>query len=508
MRGLAKFVLIAIFAGIVIAVCLFFFEIAKRLLDAIDALGQLVFIVPILVVLFCSCALVIVGTWTLIQRLLLWARTLRPDKHTALYPQVRVDPRHQDRQAWLDLNAQGAQVVAALPRGVKVNPQMLSQVTAPAPAPALPAAPAWPQLGASQVSFPRRVEVYDAPITKELAIPVGVDGAGAQVALPLKNLGNVLIGGLPSAGKSELLGAMAAGLLRQDPTGERSQLAVIDMKLVSFGNMPGLDALAWPVACTIEEAHEIIAAVRTECVRRFVAMREAGARTLEEYQMKTGESLPYITVLVDEVADLTQDEDRARRDRFLAAAMEIARRGRAAGTSLALATQRPSADSVPASLRNLSGAAVAFRVQRNHDSIAILGGTGAETLPAVPGRCLVKRADTVEVQAYACGLEGGRFDAFLATLPGGRLSAPAWPSVRNTGIPEAVYRPETAPVAGVPAFGSDTTVGYTAEQVAFIQARYIALGSSLKAVQRELYDGQEGGHWFYAIRDAVRSGGL
>ncbi len=504
--GLAKFVLTGIFAGIVIAIGWFFIEMARRLLDALDALGQLVFVIPILVVLGCGCALVIVGTWTLIQRLLLWARSIRPDRHTALYAQVRVDPRRADREAWLDLNAPGSQVIAALPRGVKVNPQAMAQAIAPAAAPALPAPTAWPQLAVNQASFPRRVEVYDAPITKALALPVGVDQAGNQIAWPLRDLGNVLIGGLPGCGKSEAIGAMMAGLLRQDDTGLRSKLAVIDMKLVSFGNMPGLDALAWPVACTIEEAHEIIAAVRAECVRRFVAMREARARTLEEYQTKTGESLPYMTVLVDEVADLTQDEDRARRDRFLAAAMEIGRRGRAAGTSLVLATQRPSADSVPASLRNLSGAALAFRVQRNHDSVAILGETGAEVLPAVPGRCLAKRAGTVEVQAYACGLEGGRFDTFLAGLPGGRLNAPAWP-VRDTSIPKAVYQPENVSAASIPAFVTDQAGAYTAEQVAHIQARYIALGS-LKAVQRELYDGQEGGHWFYEIREAVRAGGL
>lgn len=505
--GFTRLVVAGIFAGIAIAIGWLFIEIAGRILDALDALGQLVFIVPILVVLFCGCALLIVGTWTLIQRLLLWARSIRPDRHTALYAQVRIDPRKADREAWLDLNAPGSQIIAALPRGVKVNPQALAQAIAPpAPAPALMPPTAWPQLAVNQASFPRRVEVYDAPITRELAIPVGVDQAGNQIAWPLRDLGNVLIGGLPGCGKSEAIGAMVVGLLRQDNTGLRSKLAVIDMKLVSFGNMPGLDALAWPVACTIEEAHEIIAAVRAECVRRFVAMREARARTLEEYQAKTGESLPYMTVLVDEVADLTQDEDRARRDRFLAAAMEIGRRGRAAGTSLVLATQRPSADSVPASLRNLSGAALAFRVQRNHDSIAILGATGAEVLPAVPGRCLAKRAGTVEVQAYACGLEGGRFDAFLESLPGGGVAAPAWP-VRDTAVPEAVYQPGDASAPSIPAFVTDQTGPFTAHQVAHIQARYIALGS-LKAVQRELYDGQEGGHWFYEIREAVRAGGL
>jgi hypothetical protein len=500
LKNASTFLAVAVIGGAVAVAIWFFVEIARRILDALDALGTLAFTLPIVILLVCGCVLALAGTWHALEWLRMRRRRVHPDRHTALYPQVLVSPGND--RVWLDLNAPGAQAVACLPRTAKVNAAALDRVLSQ-PAQLAAPEPAWPALPASD--FPKRVEVYDAPMSKEIAVPVGVDGAGQQVVLPLRGLGNILIGGLPNYGKSELLGSMAAGLLRQDPTGKRSQLAVIDMKLVSFGNMPGLDALAWPVACTIEEAHEIIAAVRTECVRRFVAMREARARTLEEYELNTGQHLPYITVLVDEVADLTQDEDRARRDRFLAAAMEIARRGRAAGTSLALATQRPSADSVPASLRNLAGAAVAFKVQRNHDSVAILGETGAEALPALPGRCLVKRSGTVEVQAYACGLEGGRFDAFLATLPGGGVAAPAWP-VRDTAVPEAAYRPPNAPSVGKPAFRTDQSGSYTAEQVAYIQSRYVALGKSLKAVQRELYDGQEGGHWFYAIRDAVQLG--
>jgi len=110
-----------------------------------------------------------------------------------------------------------------------------------------------------------------------------------------------------------------------------------------------------------------------------------------------------------------------------------------------MATQRPSADVIPSSLRNLAGAAVAFRVSRNHDSIAVLGDPGAETLPAVPGRCLVKHADVLQVQGYLAGLEGGTFDRFCAALPQVTTLQP----LRTDGAIAVDNWPTTAPTTAV-----------------------------------------------------------
>jgi len=144
---------------------------------------------------------------------------------------------------------------------------------------------------------------------------------------------------------------------------------------------------------------------------------------------------------------------------------------------------------------------VAFRVSRNHDSIAVLGEPGAEALPAIPGRCLVRHSGVVQVQAFYAGLEGGRFDAFVAALPtSDALPAPAWP-VRDTAVPEPVYRADPAPAAGIPVFSTDDRATYTPAQIAHIRSRYAALGS-IKAVERELY-GQDGGYWFYRLKEVL-----
>lgn len=393
-----------------------------------------------------------------------------------------------------NLNERGAQTLAALGgaagrvsaptvgRVIDMHYRQPEPTALPEPAPV------------EALHFPARAEVYSAAFPRELALPVGIGGDGQPVALPLRNLGNVLIAGLPGSGKSELLASMLAGLLRQDATGRRVQVATVDTKLVTFGNMPPLAALYAPPALEIEDAHALVWGLVEEVRRRFQLLQAAGVRSIEEYQARTGETLPYLVTVIDELADMTADHDRRRAAGFNGAAMEIGRKGRAAGVSLVMATQRPSADVIPSSLRNLAGAAVAFRLARADDSRLVLDTPGAEGLPATPGRCLVRHRETVQAQAYFAGLEGGRFDQFCAALP-----APGWP-VRETGIP-AQPSPQPGIPVGIPVFGTEQTGDYTLEQVAHIRQRHAALGS-LKAVQREIY-GQEGGYWFYRIRDAV-----
>lgn len=428
------FLVVATGAAIAIAVFVFLNGITNRSMAALDR-NPWVLDVGLFASITAFVVVVVGGAVAVARWLALRSRQVQ--HRDGLYPQMYHGGEYQD------LNAPNSQLMAVMHqhRGARAGAASVSRVLD-----WQPSVPALPEPAAPAEYYPDRIEVYTAPMPRRLALPIGVAGDGRHVALPLRGLGNVVIGGLPNAGKSELLASMAAGLLRQDPTGERQQIAVVDMKLVSFGNLPALAALRWPVATDTEEAHAVVAAARAECARRYEMMREARVRTLEEYQDVTGEPLPYLTVLVDEILDLTQDEDRARRDRFLAAAMDIARKGRAAGVGLVMATQRPSTDVVPSSLRNLASTQIAFKVQRNHDSIAILGEPGAEALPAVPGRCLVKHSCVVQVQAFYAGLEGGRFDAFVAQLPAG-LKTVELPQIETSIFLQ--NQPQIAPVQPV-----------------------------------------------------------
>ncbi len=497
-RALVVLCLVAVPVG---AAVWFVYRLTERTIQAIDRNFGDVFWLALAVILAGAVVFVAVGgAVALVRR---WNRHVRAKD--GLFPIL------ETRRGMVNVNEPGAQTLAALAGAAgRVSAPMAARVIDAHYRDATPAVNHGLQLESQPARyFPQLAPVYDAQLPQRLALPVGVDGSGRQVALPLRNLGNVLVAGLPGSGKSELLASMTAGLLRQDATGERLKVAMIDTKLVSFGNLPPMAALYARPALEIEDASALTWQLLEEVRRRFQLLHEARARTLEEYEQRTGERLPYLVGVYDELADMTTDSDRRRRDAFTAAAQEIGRKGRAAGVCLVMATQRPSADVIPSSLRNLAGAAVAFRVSKSDDSRLVIGDAGAEALPTTPGRCLVKHADVIEVQAYHAGLEGGRFDAFLEALPRGDVpeiidaqpvAVDGWP-VRNEGATAARYPENREEGGAIPVFQSDDQSAYTPEQIAHIRALYSQFGS-LKKVQRTLY-GQDGGYWFYRIREAV-----
>ena len=499
-------VVLVMFAALVGGFIWFVYRLTERTIEAVDReFGDGFWLALALLVVGVLAFIMIGGAVALVRR---WSRHLRAKD--GLFPIL------DTRRGLVNPNEAGAQTLAAIAGASR-------RVSAPMAARVIDAhysahAPAEPvELAAPAVlSFPIKEPVYGSPIPRALALPVGIDGQGRAVSLPLRNLGNVLVAGLPGSGKSELLASMTAGLLRQDATGERLKVAMIDTKLVSFGSLPDLAALWTRPALEIDDAAALTWQLLEEVRSRFQLLHAARVRTLEEYWARTGERLPYLVGIYDELADMTTDPDRRRREAFTAAATEIGRKGRAAGVCLVMATQRPSADVIPSSLRNLAGAAVAFRMAKPDDSRLVIGDAGAESLPSTPGRCLVKHADVTQVQAYYAGLEGGRFDGFLDALPRGDvpqiidvepLAVDGWP-VRtgvfdggtDTGIP---LRTDPFPGAqpGIPVFDTAQQTGYTPDQIDHIRRLYTDLGS-LKAVQREVYN-QEGGHWFYEIRKAV-----
>lgn len=341
------------------------------------------------------------------------ARLVQPNEATALYPALMVGG------VPVTFNQPGAQIVATMAVARRrPTAAMLEQIMAP-PQPPVELLP--PPVEANQVELPTVVPVYRAELPPQPALMVGVGGHG-PVALPLHNLGNVLVGGVPGSGKTECLASMLAGLLRYDATGSTVRVAIVDPKMVDFGAIPNnLAALMWPVAKTVEDAGRLIAAARHEVERRFSALDAAGARNLAQFNADGNEALPYLVVVVDELADLTGDGT------FVEHALTIGRKGRAAGVSLVLATQRPSSDVVPSSLRAVCGAQIAFRLLNSRDSSTVLGVSGAEQLPNVPGRCLVRRSTIETVQSYHADLER-RFYPFVGRLPRGetkQLPAPA-----------------------------------------------------------------------------------
>lgn len=421
MREKIGFIFALIFGVIAAAMVWFLVEIGRRFLDALDALGDLAFTIPVIIAVVCFCALIVAGTWHLVEVLKAKRRRVHADRHTALYPQIRVDPRRQDREAWLDLNAVNAQVAAALPR-VKTNAQVVDRLTRPAQL-AGPEYPPMPQIAApAPPDVFRPQSVYDAPISREIAVPVGVDGQGRPVSIPIEGHSALLVGGLPGSGKTEFVGSVVAGLMRQDPTGKRVQFTVLDPKMADFASVrDDLTGLWRPVARDVEPGIELMQAVQAECRRRFQVLQENGAVNLPDLAEK-GVQLPYLVCVVDEWASFSDSRE------FSEASLYVARMGRAAGILAIFATQRPSARVVNPDVRACASATVAFRCRSKGDSVVLLDDPAAADLPAVPGRAIVAMGDHTHVHTYQAGIRGGRFGQFMASLPRVDGSQPLQPA--------------------------------------------------------------------------------
>ena len=152
-------------------------------------------------------------------------------------------------------------------------------------------------------SLPTSAPVYSATLPSTLSLPVGVTGGDEPVVYPFRNLGNIVIGGLQGYGKSELLGAIIAGLLRQDPHGQLWRLGLIDMKGADFCRLPpDLSALQWPVVQNdVPGALALLSAAQAEYEARNGAFRRAGVPNIETYNQRSSAPMPYILIVVDEI---------------------------------------------------------------------------------------------------------------------------------------------------------------------------------------------------------------
>jgi len=291
-------------------------------------------------------------------------------------------------------------------------------------------------------SLPGRVMVYDAQLDGQLCLPLGV-GAQGPVYLPFRNLGCGIIGGLTGKGKSELLAAMIASLLLQDPLGKRVRLAFTDMKGgLDFGRIPDdLALLQWPIAKDAGAANILVQALAEEVNRRMNLLDDAGVPNIEKYnEQRGGQGLPYMFGLFDEVLMLTGPvgdkgmpiDIRRQAEGFIRCAWFIENIGRAVGVFMGMTAQKPSADVIPTMLRDLCPWRIAFRCSNVQSSTAVLGVGGAELLPDIPGRCLVfQGGEPQPMQAYMGGIEDGVFDDFVRRQPRATMP-PAMPQL--TGL--------------------------------------------------------------------------
>jgi len=212
-----------------------------------------------------------------------------------------------------------------------------------------------------------------------LTVALGRDVSGAPIAANLATMPHLLIAGATGSGKSVAISSMITCLTFNNPP-ERLRLVMIDPKLVEMTRFNGLPHLLGNVEVELERIIGVLRWVTREMDERYKLLSEARVRHLDDYNRKMRkmrqDSLPYIVVFIDELADLmnmaaVETEQTITR---------LAQMARAVGIHLVVATQRPSTDVVTGLIKANFPARISFAVASQVDSRVIIDQVGAENL--------------------------------------------------------------------------------------------------------------------------------
>jgi S-DNA-T family DNA segregation ATPase FtsK/SpoIIIE len=243
-------------------------------------------------------------------------------------------------------------------------------------------------------------QVYDE-VKSPLALALGKDIGGAPMVADLARMPHLLIAGTTGSGKSVALNAMVLSLLYKS-TPEHVRLIMIDPKMLELSVYEGIPHLLAPVVTDMKQAANALRWCVAEMERRYALMAGLGVRHLSSYNKKVSdaiesgkplldptftpdlmnetapelERLPFIVVIIDELADMMMMVGK-KVEELIA---RLAQKARASGIHMVVATQRPSVDVITGLIKANIPCRIAFQVSAKVDSRTILDQSGAEAL--------------------------------------------------------------------------------------------------------------------------------
>ena len=211
----------------------------------------------------------------------------------------------------------------------------------------------------------------------KLTIALGTGAGGETIVADLARMPHLLVAGATGSGKSVFLNSSICSLIMNN-TPDDLQIIMIDPKRVELVTYGGLPHLIAPVVVDVEKAVSALKWLAMEMDERYRKFAKAGARNLEAYNKDRhpGDSLPYIVLFVDELADLMMTAF----DEVEHTLCRIAQLSRATGIHLVVATQRPSVDVVTGLIKANFPTRISFALTSQVDSRTILDSAGAEKL--------------------------------------------------------------------------------------------------------------------------------
>lgn len=238
----------------------------------------------------------------------------------------------------------------------------------------------------NRTSRPVRIsEVIESSQFRESASPLeaalGLDLTGKPVTLDLRKMPHGLIAGATGSGKSVCINSLLVSLLYKSSP-QDLKLLLIDPKMVELAPYNHIPHLVSPVITDVKAATASLKWAVSEMERRYQLFAHTGVRDIERYNRTVKEKgnhaqhLPYILIVIDELADLMMMSPSDVED----AICRIAQKARACGIHLVIATQRPSVDVITGLIKSNIPTRIAFSVSSQVDSRTILDSQGAERL--------------------------------------------------------------------------------------------------------------------------------
>ncbi|MGA9883637.1 MAG: DNA translocase FtsK [Candidatus Acidiferrales bacterium] len=225
----------------------------------------------------------------------------------------------------------------------------------------------------------------------KLSIPLGKDLIGRIRSADLNQMPHLLIAGATGTGKSVFINSLLMGLLYKS-TPDDLKLVLIDPKRLELGLYADIPHLFTPVVTDPKVAANVLRNATREMERRLKVLAQRGVRNIEQYNhtFEKGQSLslfensegeehrplPYIVIVIDELADLMMVDTNGVEESIT----RLAQMARAVGIHLILATQRPSVDVITGLIKANFPARISFRVASKVDSRTILDSNGSESL--------------------------------------------------------------------------------------------------------------------------------
>lgn len=246
-----------------------------------------------------------------------------------------------------------------------------------------------------EIANPEREDVYFSDVVHanvfkdfrgNLPLVLGVDVVGRPIIEDLSKMPHLLIGGTTGSGKSVGLNAMLVSLLCSKKPHEL-KLILVDPKRLEFTPYADIPHLLFPIVTNPVKATKVLAWVVQEMEDRYEKMARAGVRNLSEYQKLAAsgaldaegncyEQMPFIVVMIDELADLMIVAGKEVETHIV----RIAQMARASGIHMIVATQRPSVDVVTGLIKVNFPSRISFRVSSKVDSRTIIDERGGEKL--------------------------------------------------------------------------------------------------------------------------------